>query len=295
MFKLFNLCYKGNIEKIKKCEHEIKKSENYNINYVMSGNLLLSGYTCVMLASDGGYLDIIKLLIDWGADINIVHDISEDSCLIKACNNGYKSVVEYLLSQNVNLNHQNIYGDNALMCACKNNHYDIVELLLQYPININTSNRNKNTSLIICSIAGYYNIAKSLLACNPNINIQNNEGNTALICACKYNNLEMVKLLLKYNPNLHIKNNNGETCLRCININIVSLLLEHDHSDELINTQDNDGNTELLNAIINNNIPFIKLYLEYGVDLYIKNNDNYNVLTYPSTSEIKYIILNYLC
>lgn len=67
------------------------------------------------------YYDLVKVLIDNGADIHIENDLP----LIYASRNGYYDIVELLTDNGANIHAQN---DKAFNLACYRGHNDIVDL-----------------------------------------------------------------------------------------------------------------------------------------------------------------------
>ena len=69
--------------------------------------------------------------------------------LMSASQNGHYRVVELLLKENVNPNHQEEDGWTALILASKNGHHQVVELLLKGNANPNLQTQNGVTALMI--------------------------------------------------------------------------------------------------------------------------------------------------
>jgi len=82
-------------------------------------------------ASYAGRLDIVKLLIEAGADINIKNNYGVTSLML-ASEGGYKEIVKLLIEASADINAKNIFGDTALMYAYENNHKEIIDLLKRY-------------------------------------------------------------------------------------------------------------------------------------------------------------------
>jgi ankyrin repeat protein len=136
---------------------------------------------------------IIKILIDFGSNIN-TPDAKGLSPLMIALNIKYdKNLIELLLESNSHISYINNEGDNALSYAVKcNNDIDVIDVLLSY---------------------------------NPNINNKNKIGLTPIKYALMYGNLDILKLLICNNAKLY------DTLLYAIKINcdikLINLLLEN--------------------------------------------------------------------
>lgn len=86
--------------------------------------------TALMWASEQGSLEIARLLLDEGADVDAVQT-NGDTALILACHKGHLAVVRLLIENYADLNATRADdGMTALMLASKNGHLSIVQLLL---------------------------------------------------------------------------------------------------------------------------------------------------------------------
>jgi ankyrin repeat protein len=86
------------------------------------------------VASLKGKREIVELLIQNGANVNIQRDHSGGSWtpLLMACHHGNKEIVELLLANGAELNIKNAAGKTALDLASQRNHTEIVELLKKH-------------------------------------------------------------------------------------------------------------------------------------------------------------------
>ena len=91
--------------------------------------------TSLVIASYGGHVKTIKLLLEKGA--NIDHKINEGwTALMIASQNGHTGAAKLLLEKGANVDHKNNNGWTALMIASQNNHTEAAKLLLEKGANI---------------------------------------------------------------------------------------------------------------------------------------------------------------
>jgi len=83
------------------------------------------------MASIAGQLDVVKLLIEAGADVNN-KDKYGDTPLIYSSILGYLDITKILIEAKADINAKNNYGNTALIWALRNNHKEIVDLLKKY-------------------------------------------------------------------------------------------------------------------------------------------------------------------
>lgn len=102
-------------------------NHNVNINYKSSAD----GKTALISASDLGYIDIVKLLIENDADINI-QDKAGNNALLVAYLNKKINVVEYLLPLMFNISGKNNFNANLLKLALKNKDSKTINLIIKH-------------------------------------------------------------------------------------------------------------------------------------------------------------------
>lgn len=111
----------------------------------------------LITASCGGHLDVVKYVVEYGADIHI----DDEYPLVAACENGKLDIVKYLISQGADPFYDNDYD---LCASCARSQLDIILYLLSigadincadgYPLYILKRNRQYN---LIRIIKNFYN------------------------------------------------------------------------------------------------------------------------------------------
>ena len=86
--------------------------------------------TCLEIAAQEGFLDIVKLLVESGANINI-QDKEGDFALGEAAKGGFIEVASYLLANGADVSLKNAEGNNAQQLAKLAGQAKIEELLKQ--------------------------------------------------------------------------------------------------------------------------------------------------------------------
>ena len=110
----------------------------------------------LIVAAENGYTDIVKLLIDSGADVNYKNP------LITAVKNGHTNIVKLLMDAAVaDVNYKD-YVDNALIAAAYEGHTDIVKLLIDAGAGVNNTSIRYGTitSALLIAIDGYNSTTK---------------------------------------------------------------------------------------------------------------------------------------
>jgi len=127
---------------------------------------------------------------------NCVNEVNQHgfSPLILACYNGNDAMVEFLLTNNANLDYVSPEG-TVLMAATVKGNEKMVELLLKKKANPNLTNKNGTTALMYAIQFKNISIINLLLQFNANKSLVDNEGKTAFEYAVFTKNDEIINLL----------------------------------------------------------------------------------------------------
>lgn len=91
-----------------------------------------SGYSSLHYASRAGHLEVVKLLVARGANVNLLTRNNRSSSLHRASQMGKIAVVTYLLQNGANSDLQDSDGCTALHRAAIANHTNICKLLISH-------------------------------------------------------------------------------------------------------------------------------------------------------------------
>jgi uncharacterized protein len=108
------------------------------------------GQTALMLASDQGHVDTVKLLLRHGASPNLQNEVG-GTALMMASFNGHLKIITELLKAGVDVNAKSTNGYTALIVASAMRNeiaIQIVNLLLDHKADINAQDINGYTALI---------------------------------------------------------------------------------------------------------------------------------------------------
>lgn len=88
--------------------------------------------TALNAAARSGQLDVVKILLQYGAELNPNVDYQRGNALWMACAYGGKDIAEYLLGQGCNWDKPDSKDRLPIAIAAEEGYADIVVLLLQY-------------------------------------------------------------------------------------------------------------------------------------------------------------------
>ena len=168
------------------------------------------GKTALHLAAESGHLDIVKLLLDCGANVNSRGNFDR-AALHLAAESGHLDIVKLLLDCGANVNSRGNFDRTALHLAAESGHLDVVQLLLERGADIDIRAKNGRTALYFAAKSGHLDITKLLLERGADINIRAKSGRTALHLAAESGHLDLIELLLKRGADASITTYRGVT------------------------------------------------------------------------------------
>jgi ankyrin repeat protein len=88
------------------------------------------GITPLHILSEYGRIDLVRLLVEHGADVNLTRE--KPTSLHMATENGHLNVVQYLVDHGANVNYRDKDGVSPLHSACRGGYFDIVRFLVEH-------------------------------------------------------------------------------------------------------------------------------------------------------------------
>jgi ankyrin repeat protein len=262
------IIYLFNDKKLSKEDSKIVKSKEYNliinlgfenykdfIDYYNEFKLKMNTSKNVTLCwvSENGHLQIVKYLVENGADIHAINDRP----LRSASKHGYLEIVKYLVENGANIHAKD---DEALTLASYNGRLNVVKYLIEKGANIHAKD---DDALKWALQNAHLEVVKYLVEKGADIHSYDD----ALKWALQNGHLDVVKYLVENGANIHA---NDDYALRLASRNghleIVKLLVENGaniHADD-------DG--ALIEASKNGHLEVVKYLVENGSNIHAKDD-----------------------
>ena len=162
-------------------------------------------------ASANNNVELVRLLLDIGADINLANRDGETPLYVASLF-GYVKMVRILAERGANINKANNVGATPLWIASAQGNEGIVIMLVENRADINkATNSAGDTPLYVASEMGYVEVVRILLENGADINKAESNGQTPLMIAVSAGHSEVVEALLEYGANINAKTNEGYT------------------------------------------------------------------------------------
>ncbi|MCJ1245285.1 hypothetical protein MMC30_002488 [Trapelia coarctata] len=210
-------------------------------------NIIEASVTPLHLAACSGRVNIVKLLLDRGSDVDagrIVGNRQVDRPLALAVRKGHVDVVRLLLERGARLD---AAGEGVwcsiLELAILYQRDSVVHLLLESGVDVETTDYWDRTALCYAAALGYHDIVRTLLLHKANTEATDNSGMTALHKAAENGQIAAAQVLLQGGANVAARDAGRNTPLHYAgSADMVPLLLS---SGAELNVKNTIGDTPL--------------------------------------------------
>jgi len=252
----------------------LKAIQSNNIDKMYKKSIFKTNYNALMFAVYLDDYENAKLIIDKGANVNIINS-NGDVALSMAFSNRNINIIKLLLDNGANVNQQLYYDETVLFEAVDYNEIELIKLLLNYGANVNQQNIDGETVLFKTT---NIDIIKLFIENGANVNILNVDKQNPLMYIIQKKGLNVNNRMYDI-VQLYIDNGININQLDIINNNIMLVIFEKDTrvSSKFIkllinyginvNQKNTFGFTPLVYAIKDDNIDNINILLDAGADV----------------------------
>lgn len=276
---------------------------------IKAGKLNVNAYvvnhqSALAVSAAYGYIDVMKCLIENGADVNLQNEGDLGYTPIEeAARAGQVEAIKLLLENNAQIDKGNTIDTNALIGACISAEKEALELLLAHKADINHVDNSGQTALhYLCRFAtqwGSWTLTETidgvtkelenprfkqhtaifniLLNNGADVNKFTNYGLTPLHWAADSDTHSFIAPLIRKGAKVNVQNSRGYSPLHAAaekgNLLSCKELIENGADIDIV---DNDGFTPILGATCSQNIELVKFLLERGANKKIKAKVNYD-------------------
>jgi len=253
--ELFEYIWKGEVLSILKLI-----SHGADPNAVMDKD----GWTVMHYAALRGHLDVVKILIQLGVDVDS-RNHNGWTPLYGAVNNGYPDVIKALVESGADVNAKDENGEIPIHIAVFKDYPDVVKVLIELGADINGKKNNGETPLHEATYWSHPNeieIIRILVEFGADVNAKDKYGRTPLYNAVERNQSDAIKMLIKFGADINAKDEHGRTPLHLAahkgHSDVVKMLIELGADP---NIKDNHGDTPFDIGAMENYHDVVKILL----------------------------------
>jgi ankyrin repeat protein len=175
------------------------------------------GYTALQRAAIAGNLQLVMLLVQYGANLTALsRNQFGDLPIHLAVANGHQNIVHWMLDNGVPVDIRNRLGATPLHSAAQNNRLEIARFLLDREATVNAKviNSDNRTPLHEAAATGSVDLVQLLLDRGADINaVTSDENQTPLHWAEKVGQMRTADLLIQRGADISAHDKNGKTPL----------------------------------------------------------------------------------
>ena len=172
-------------------------AEGVDVNARTSPTGVGQDNTALMWASAEGHGDVVRLLLESGAQVNAINEASY-TALMYGAEGAHYDVVSHLLDFHADIQVLNRYQETILMAIARAGFADLAQRLVSLGAEVNAVNWIGDTALYLAVEHSHSHVIRSLIACGGNVNTQNRGDWTPLMMAAARGDLESMELLLDH-------------------------------------------------------------------------------------------------
>ena len=229
-------------------------------------------------AAAGGHLEVVKMLLESGADVNLQGG-SYGTPLQAAAAGGQVSVVQLLLQVGADVNIQGgLYG-NPLQAAAVIGQDHVVQLLLEHGAVVNSQGGHYGNALQAAIAKGKGSVAMLLIKAGASINITGGFYGSSLVAAVIEGHDHMVQALIDHGADVSIERFPNRTLVHEAaslgHVEVMRVLL---CTKLEVSSVDNSARTALHDAAAKGHALALELLLQHKVDVDAKDKDGMTAL-----------------
>ncbi len=288
-YPLLEAVKKGDIQTVKAILEA--STSHYEINQRgVTGDLPLTR------AASNGNLEIVKLLVEHGAVVDIGKEGSDRTPLLEAAGYGHAEIVKFLITKGADVNARG-KGLTPLLNACAGGHLRIgptgdksktIRVLLENGADVNVQDeswlKTGRTPLMYAVLQGDAALVQDFLAKGARLDLKNKDGETALSLA-KKDGLEYITQLLEKpasNGSSQPPDPSDHPLFKAIKQGSLDQVKALVVKGTDVNLRAPTGSTPLMYAADGNKLEIVRFLLNSRADVNAKNGANNTALIYAS-------------
>ena len=244
--------------------------------------------TPLIIAVKQNHIEVVKYLLQKGADISLTTEDKKRNALHIASPEGSVAVIEMLLSYDLRPDSRDGEGNTPLARAAACGHIEAVNCLLKHGADPLLKGKDGRNLLHFAAQSGNVIIIETMLSKGFDIDARDETlGVTPLMVSIASGKLEAAKYLLEKGADKSLKTTPGKLPLLSIasvagSIAAVEMLLSHGCN---IDARDSEGDTPLMHATRLGNTEVVEYLLAQGANPLLRNTSDLGLLHLAAFSD----------
>jgi len=182
-------------------------SENASRSHALTAEEERAMHEQLLAAVRTGNLDVVQQYITAGTNLDASDQDDGYTALMEATVNNCTEMARLLIDAGADVDLVDQNGWTALIYSARYNSPEIARLLIDAGADVDLVTQDGSTALMFAAVSNRPEIARLLIAAGANVDLVNQNGSTALIYAAKYNCSEIVRLLIAASADPTIQTN----------------------------------------------------------------------------------------
>ena len=247
-----------------------------------------SSVTPLMIAVKRNHVEVVKYLLQKGADISLTTESNKRNALHIASQYGSVEAMEMLLSYDLRPDSRDVEGNTPLACAAASGQIEAVNCLLKHGADPFLKGKHGRSLLHFAAQSDNVIIIETMLSKGLDIDSRGEtQGETPLMLSIASGKLEAAKYLLEKGADESLKSTPGKISLLSIasgagSIAAIEMLLSHGCN---IDSRDGGGDTALMRAATLGNTEVVEYLLAQGANPLLTNRSDLGLLHLAAASD----------
>ena len=237
--------------------------------------------TLLHIASLRGQIEVVRLLLDSGADVNIPN-ANNDTVLHFAARSGNADIIKLILDKGMSVNLTSTQASTPVQLSPACNNPTAARAFVEVGATLNKTNKSDISPLMMAAYNGKLEAVRYLVKRGADINLCNNNKKSALLLAIEGAQLDTIRFLLKNGTD--INGNNVPWDMRPLvratltqNVTVVNLLIKSRDDLNLCAT-DGRSRSALHAAALVGNLEIADCLIAAGADLNCRDFNGFTPL-----------------
>lgn len=166
---------------------------------ILVNKATVEGWSALARAASKGPIEVLRVLLDAGADPNLKLK-PEAAPLLRAAMGGHRDAVRFLMGEGANLNGARDAARRVLLGASVSGRADVVRCLIAIGVDLNATGKGGQTALVRATDSDKIEVVQTLLDHGADMNVSDDRGQTAISIATNRGYKHTKRLLLQYLP-----------------------------------------------------------------------------------------------